>query len=411
MSSATRPPDGSLAAPARGAAETRFGSRETPLVFRSVPTLHVEWGVHRRLGQFFAECFAERRILIVTDHHLRAAGILDPALESLEGAGFAITVFDGVVADPPESVLANAVQLAREAGTDIVLGLGGGSSMDIAKLVAVLAVSEQNLSELYGIDRVRGKRVPLVQMPTTAGTGSEATNISILTTGESSKSGIIAQQLYADRVILDAELTCGMPPLLTAATGIDAIVHAIEAYTSQNRKNSMSDMFAREALRLMTGNLITACRVGHDRDARDAMMLGANLAGQAFANAPVAAVHALAYPLGGLFHIAHGLSNALMLMPVLRFNMVTAAALYAELGDAVLGPTAAPTVERAEAFVSFIGQLLVDSGCPLRLRDVEVPEKSLPSLARDAMLQTRLLVNNPRAMTEQDALSLYREAY
>ncbi|WP_222103015.1 iron-containing alcohol dehydrogenase [Sphingopyxis sp. P1IMeth2] len=376
-----------------------------------MPNLHVEWGVHRRLGQFFSERFAERRILIVTDRHLHAAGVIDPALQSLEGAGFAITIFDGVVADPPESVLASAVQLTREAGTDIVLGLGGGSSMDIAKLVAVLAVSEQHLSELYGIDLVKGKRLPLVQMPTTAGTGSEATNISILTTGESTKSGIVAQQLYADQVILDAELTCGMPPLLTAATGIDAIVHAIEAYTSKNRKNPMSDMFAREALRLMTGNLITACRVGNDRDAREAMMLGANLAGQAFANAPVAAVHALAYPLGGHFHIAHGLSNALMLMPVLQFNLATASPLYAELGDAVLGPTTASTVVRAEAFVSFIGQLLVDSGCPLRLRDVEVPQESLPLLARDAMLQTRLLVNNPRTMTEQDALSLYQEAY
>lgn len=283
--------------------------------------------------------------------------------------------------------------------------------MDIAKLVAVLLVSEQPLVELYGLDKVKGSRLPLIQLPTTAGTGSEATNISILTIGETSKAGIVARQLYADRVILDAELTCGLPPIHTAATGIDAMVHAIEAYTSRNRKNPISDMFAREALRLLTANLVAACHDGQNRAAREAMLLGANLAGQAFANAPVAAVHALAYPLGGHFHIAHGLSNALMLMPVLHFNKNAASRQYAELADVVLGPSIAPQAERAEAFLSFIDALLVDSACPLRLRDAGVPEHSLPMLARDAMQQTRLLINNPRIVTAQDALALYQQAY
>lgn len=379
--------------------------------FQCVRDLHAEWGIHRRLGQAFADWFTERRVLIVTDHHLYSTGIIAPALESLKEAGFDITVFDGVTADPSENVLTHAVRIARQRKVDIVLGLGGGSSMDVAKLVSVLVVSEQQLSELYGLDRIKGRRIPLVQMPTTAGTGSEVSNISILTRGESEKSGIVSHQLFADRVLLDAELTCDMPPPLTAATGIDAIVHAIEAYTSQNRKNPMSDMLAREALRLMMSNLITACRVGRDRDAREAMMLGASLAGQAFVNAPVAAVHALAYPLGGHFHIAHGQANALMLMPVLRFNMPVVSQLYAELGDAIEGPSSASAADQAEAFLTLVRQLLVDSGCPLRLREVGVPEASLPELAQDAMLQSRLLQNNPRAVTEEDALSLYREAF
>ncbi|WP_458732869.1 iron-containing alcohol dehydrogenase [Sphingobium xenophagum] len=389
----------------------RFGNQATAYAFHAVPAVHVEWGVHRRLGEACAEWFAERRILIVTDNALHETGILDPAKLSLSKAGFAVTIFDGVVADPPETVLAEAVALAREEHVDIVLGLGGGSSMDIAKLVAVLAVSEQPMVELYGLDRVKGSRLPLVQMPTTSGTGSEATNIAILTTGETSKTGIVAQQLFADRVVLDADLTCGLPPLHTAGTGIDAMVHAIEAYTSRKRKNPMSDMFAREALRLLTGNLVVACRDGHNRAAREAMLLGSNLAGQAFANAPVAAVHALAYPLGGHFHIAHGLSNALMLMPVLHFNMATSSQQYAELGDTVLGRSVAPAVERAEAFLSFIDKLLVESGCPSRLRDARIPEQSLPMLAREAMQQARLMMNNPRIVTEQDALALYQEAY
>lgn len=381
--------------------------------FTTVGQIHVEWGGSAKLGDLIASWFSARNLLLVTDRGLHKAGVLDPAKASLAAAGFAVTVFDAVVADPPEQVLLECVAQGREAGTDIVIGLGGGSSMDVAKLAAVMLVSEQPLAELYGIGKVEGPRLPLVQVPTTAGTGSEVTNITILTRPDHSKMGVVAEQLYADRVLLDAELTIGLPPLHTAATGIDAMVHAIEAYTSKHKKNPLSDAAAREALRLLSSNLVAACRDGADRRAREAMLIGAMLAGQAFANAPVAAVHALAYPLGGRYHIPHGLSNALMLQPVLEFNMKAAAPLYAELAEPVGAEVsrAADVETKANAFVHRLITLMNESGAPRRLRDSGVAEEMLPQLAADAMLQTRLLGNNPVDVTESDALALYRAAF
>ncbi|AOY95100.1 alcohol dehydrogenase [Cupriavidus sp. USMAA2-4] len=382
--------------------------------FRTVPSIHVEWGAAARLGEWLAARQAQRSVLLVTDAGLVRHGLTAPIEASLRAAGCTVTVFDDVVPDPPEATLHACVAQGRAAGADLVLGLGGGSPLDVAKLAAVLLVSEQPLSALYGIGNVRGGRLPLVLVPTTAGTGSEVTNISILTTGETSKMGVVAPQLYADHVLLDARLTLGLPRLATAATGIDAMVHAIEAYTGRHKKNPLSDALAREALRLLGGNLLAACRDGADRAAREAMLLGATLAGQAFANSPVAAVHALAYPLGGHYHVPHGLSNALMLGPVLRFNARAAAALYAELADVLGVPAGAAGTDataRAAAFVGAMEALMDQSGAPRRLRDVGVSEDSLPMLAADAMKQTRLLVNNPVEVSEADALALYREAY
>lgn len=382
-----------------------------PFTFDTPGAMHMEWGAAGRLGEILGDWFPQRNLLIVTDKFLHQNGLLEPAKASLADAGFQVTVFDDVVADPPEAVVTECAERGKTAGADVVLGFGGGSSMDIAKLVAVMLTSDQPLADMYGIGNVTGARTPLVQIPTTSGTGSEVTNITILTTGETTKMGVVSRQLYADRVLLDAELTVGLPASATAATGIDAMVHAIEAYTSVNRKNPLSDALAREALKLLANNLVPACREGGDRSAREAMLLGSNLAGQAFSNSPVAAVHALAYPLGGHFHLPHGLTNALMLGPVLRFNMKAAAPLYAELADVLFGPSDEDVNARATRFVDHMQELMNDSGAPQRLRDVAVPEDSLPTLARDAMLQTRLLMNNPVEVTEADALALYREAY
>lgn len=374
--------------------------------FRTVSSIEVAWGGSARLGPVLKERLDASRVLLVTDAGLRAAGVLDPALASLEEAGLRVRIFDAVVADPPEEVLLECVRTGCEAGADLVLGLGGGSSMDVAKLTAVLIRGRQPLAELYGIDKVKGGRLPLVQVPTTAGTGSEVTNISILTTGATTKMGVVAPQLFADHVLLDASLTVGLPALHTAASGIDAMVHAIEAYTSRIRKNPLSDALAREALRLLAANLVTACRDGGDRAAREAMLLGAMLAGQAFTNAPVGAVHALAYPLGGHYHVPHGLSNALMLGPVLRFNAGAAGGLYGELAPLVGAPAGT-----AQSFIERMEDLMNASGAPRRLRDAGIEEDKLPLLAADAMKQTRLLVNNPVELTSGDALSLYREAF
>lgn len=314
-----------------------------------------------------------------------------------------------VVADPPEGMVLEAVTKARALRIDGVIGFGGGSSMDVAKVIATLVPSQQQISEIYGIGNVRGARLPLIQVPTTAGTGSEVTHIAIITTGETTKTGIVSPQLLPDIALLDAELTLGLPPHVTAATGIDAMVHAIEAYTSRHKKNQYSDLLAREALRLLSAHLITAVQDGTNLEARSAMLYGAMLAGQAFANAPVAAVHALAYPLGGNYHISHGLSNSLMLAHVLRFNAETAPALYAELCASLHSAKALPA--SAETFITAIAELCAATGIEQSLRQLNVPRADLPMLAKEAMMQQRLLVNNPREITETDALQLYENAW
>ena len=267
-------------------------------VFSTVADVVVGAGASEKIGDMVAT-MGISRVLIVTDAGIIQFGLLDKAILSLNAHNIEYSVYADVVADPPESVVMDAVAKAQVFECDAVIGFGGGSSMDVAKLLAVLINGEQSLSEIYGVDQVTGGRLPLIQVPTTAGTGSEATMVSIITTGETTKAGVVSRTLLADKIILDASLTIGLPAHVTAATGIDAMVHAIEAYTSKRLKNPLSDMLAREALRLLAANIVTAVKQGDDLEARGAMLLGAMLAGQAFANAPVAAVHALAYPLGG----------------------------------------------------------------------------------------------------------------
>ncbi len=382
-----------------------------PFKFQTVPSLVVEFGAARRIGAILRERYTQTRLCLVTDGFLHKSGLLNPALASLAEHGWQVTVIDDVVADPPEHIVLEATERARRAQAEVVLGLGGGSSMDVAKLIAALLPTEQPLKDMYGIGKITGQRLPLIQVPTTAGTGSEVTAVSIVTTGETTKMGVVSPQLYADLAILDAELTIGLPSAITAATGIDAMVHAIEAYTSKFKKNPISDALAREALRIMTANLLIACEDGQNRAAREALLLGATLAGQAFANSPVAAVHALAYPLGSHYHVAHGLSNALMLGPVLRFNSTAAAHQYAELADVIGVPGQGNAQKRADDFVKAMEVLMSESGSPRRLRDVGVLEDSLDMLADEAMKQTRLLVNNPIDLQRSDALAIYREAY
>jgi alcohol dehydrogenase class IV len=353
------------------------------------------------------------RILLVTDHDLMHMGLLRPAIASLEAAGASLSVFDEVHADPPEANVLAARDAAISHGATGVLAIGGGSPMDVAKLAALLARSGESLADIYGVGNARGPRLPLMLVPTTAGTGSEATPISIVTTGQAEKKGVVSPLLLPDAAVLDPDLTLGLPAAVTAATGIDAMVHAIEAYASASPNNNpVSRALAREALRLIGGAIRTAVRDGRERDARGRMLLGSLMAGQAFANSPVAAVHALAYPLGGHYHIPHGLSNALVLPHVLRFNLPAAAGTYAEIAPDVFPDLAAtPAGRRAEAFVERLAALSAELGVPSRLRDMGIGENAIALLAGDAMKQTRLLVNNPRPLTEADALAIYRAAW
>lgn len=351
-----------------------------------------------------------RSVLVVTDPGVARAGLVDPVLQALRGAGLTVSCFADVQPEPPVDVVLRAAEQARAARAECVIGFGGGSSLDAAKLAALLAAGDTRLEDVYGVDKVVGARLPLVLVPTTAGTGSEVTPIAIVTTGENMKQGVVSPVLLPDLALLDAELTLGLPAPVTAATGIDAMVHAIEAYTSKRLKNPLSDSLAREALRLLSANIRRACDAPSDLQARQAMLVGACMAGMAFANAPVAAVHALAYPVGARFHVPHGLSNSLVLGPVLRFNLPVALPLYAELAEQVLPHAAGSPETRAAALIDMLDALPAALGLPTRLADVGIAAADIDLLADDAMRQTRLLVNNPRDVSRDDAAALYRQA-
>lgn len=351
-------------------------------------------------------------ILFVSDPGVTDLGLADECLESLRVGGREVVPFDAVEADPSRATVLAAVEAGRSAGVTAVVGFGGGSPMDVAKLAAYLLGSGDSLDAIWGVGLATGRRLPLALVPTTAGTGSEATPVAVITVDGAEKRGVNAPALIADWAVLDADLTVGMPRALTAATGIDAIVHAVEAYTSARQKNPLSDLYAREALRLLSGNLLTACEQPEDRRARGAMLLGAHLAGLAFANAPVAGVHALAYPLGGIHHLPHGLSNALMLRHVLAFNQKAAREQYAELAE-VIEPACAASGSQAKSalLIERLENLVKASGLRPRLRDHGIAFDEAPFLAREAMKQTRLLVNNPVEISEHDAQRLYEAAW
>lgn len=352
-------------------------------------------------------------VFFVTDPGLMSLGLADAALAALEAAGHPVTLFTEIEPDPKATTVEAAASAARAAGAQVVVGFGGGSSMDVAKVVALLLGSDQSLEQMYGVGLARGQRLPLVLVPTTAGTGSEVTPISILTTGTAEKKGISSPLILPDIALLDAELTLGLPPAVTAATGVDAMVHAIEAYTSRSpNANPVSRALAIEALRLLSANIHAVVANGQDRQAREAMLLGSMLAGQAFANSPVAAVHALAYPVGALFKVPHGLSNALVLAEVMRFNAPAAAQAYAELAPVIFPDidssrgAQAVTAELIDRLAALNAELGLEPG----LRSVGIGEDDLDKLASDAMNQTRLLVNNPRDVSETDARAIYAAA-
>jgi alcohol dehydrogenase class IV len=288
--------------------------------------------------------------------------------------------------------------------------------MDIAKLVSLILGSNENIDEAWGVSNAKGPRLPLVLVPTTAGTGSEVTPISIITVGEEEKKGVSSSIILPDIAILDPELTIGLPALTTAATGIDAMVHAIEGYTSANKNNNpISKMLAIEALKLLSGSIEKAVFDGSNIEARGNMLIGAMLAGKSFANSPVAAVHALAYPIGGTFHVSHGLSNSLVLPYVLRFNSIDSKTTkdYAELAPFIF-PEINTSQGNQAVCKDFIDRLEILSkkiGLPQKLREVNIPKEACKKMASDAMKQTRLLVNNPREVTENDALNIYEAAW
>ncbi len=355
-------------------------------------------------------------ILFITDKDLMSLKLTEPTLNELKKFSSKVEIFEDVEADPSLKTLLNSIEIGKKMKATGVIGFGGGSSMDVAKLTSLILGSDENIEEVWGVSNAKGPRLPLVLVPTTAGTGSEVTPISIITVGEEEKKGVSSPIILPDVAILDPDLTIGLPAHTTAATGIDAMVHAIEGYASANKNNNpISKMLSIEALKLLGGSIEKAVFDGSNIEARGNMLIGAMLAGKSFANSPVAAVHALAYPIGGTFHVSHGLSNSLVLPYVLRFNSADNKATkdYAELAPYVFPDINTNQGSQAvcSEFIDRMESLSKKLGLPQKLREVNIPKEACIKMAKDAMKQTRLLVNNPREVTEKDALNIYESAW
>ena len=356
-----------------------------------------------------------KNIFIITDKGLTELGLLEPTIKKIK-IHSNVKIFDDVESDPSKSTLLKAFESAKEFNSTGVLGFGGGSSMDVAKLVSLLLGSNQDIETIWGINNTRGPRLPLVLIPTTAGTGSEVTPISIITMDDKEKKGVSSKYILPDLAILDPLLTIDLPANITASTGIDAMVHAIEAFTSVNPNNNpISKMLSIEALKLLGSSIEVAVFDGKNINARSNMLLGSMLAGKAFANSPVAAVHALAYPIGGLFNISHGLSNSLVLPHVLKFNSFNE---DARKNYAYLAPNIFKNLENSKNdekvcnhFIDLLENLSKKLKLPYRLRELGIPEEACNIMAKEAMKQTRLLVNNPRKIEESDAFNIYKAAW
>lgn len=351
------------------------------------------------------------RVLLVIDPFLVQNGLAASASRIMETEGIVVSIFDGVEPDPRCEIPALAAQQAKKFKADAVVAIGGGSTLDIAKVASVLAVTDKDVRTFIGTDKIEHEGLKMVLIPTTAGTGSEVTNIAILSDEQAHlKLGVVSSRLIAHAVLLDPELTCGLPPSGTAASGLDALIHAIEAYTG-NTATEQSDLYAEKAIRMISSNLRRAWARGDDMEARQAMLMGAFYAGLAFSNSGCAAVHAFAYPIGAEFHIPHGIANAIMLVPVLKRNipsrMERYAAIAAMMGENIDGLGARTA---AGQIIVALQELIADLRVDCHLSRYGVRPEHIPMISDSVMQVTRLLANNPYRITRADAEAIYTEA-
>lgn len=353
------------------------------------------------------------RPLIVLDRNLAKTDIKEKVLDILGNGGFKTTLFDQKVeAEPRLEVADEGVKAAQRGKCDIIVGIGGGSAMDVAKAIAVLAANGGRAKDYLGLNKVPGPGLPKIMIPTTAGTGSEVTFTAVFVRQNlKKKEGMNSPFLYPELALLDPKLTLSLPSVSTASTGIDALCHAIESYTSINA-SPMSEVLSMEAIGLITSNLRTCVHDGSNLEAREKMLLGSLYAGLGLANAGVGAVHSLSYPLGGKYGVSHGLANTIMLPHVMAFNLPGALEKFVVIAE-VMGEIVddMPLREAAYLAVEAVQSLIEDCGIYTTLEDLNIPEEALPELAEVAMTVVRPLENNPRKVTMEDAIEIYGEAY
>ena len=350
--------------------------------------------------------------LIVIDKNLAKTGMQERIASILVSEGIKFTVFDKVEPEPRIETADEGAALAVKNKCDIVIGIGGGSAMDVAKAIAVIATNKGAAVDYLGLNKVPKAGLPKIMIPTTAGTGSEVTFTAVFVRKNlKKKEGMNSPYLYPELALLDPELTLSLPPVPTAQTGLDALCHAIESYTSVN-SSPMSEMFSLEAISLIAENLRTCVHDGKNIVARERMLLGSLYAGIGLANAGVTAVHSLSYPLGGKFGVSHGLANTILLAPVMAFNLPGALEKFADVADAMGECTEGlPVREAAYLAVDAVEALIEDCGIEASIRDFGVKETDFPALADVAVTVARPLENNPRKMTKEDMIAIYAEAF
>lgn len=382
---------------------------QASFTFQTTPRIHFGVGALERLSTEHRR-FADGPVLVVSDPGVVKAGIAARVQDLLSASGRTTSLFAAIEPDPRIETALACAHAARSSNARLIIGVGGGSAMDCAKMASILASGDQPISTMFGIDQVRSPGLPLVLIPTTAGTGSEVTHIAILSDEtEHLKKGIVSPFLFPSIAIVDPALTIGVPPAVTAASGVDALLHAVEAFTSKN-SNDVTDTLARRAMTLISGSLRAAFADGGNLPARTAMLEGSMLAGMAFANAGVTAVHAFAYPIGAEFHIPHGVANSIMMGPVLRFNLIGDLEKFATVAACLGVETAGCSLrQRAVLAVDGLQQLAEDVRIPKHLSDFGVRAEHLPGLADGVLKVTRLLANNPRVLTREDAITIYSE--
>lgn len=350
-----------------------------------------------------------KRLFVVTAPPILP--LVQPALDELENKGVSIKVFQNIVGEPTLNDFYAILEEARAFGADSVVGIGGGSVLDVAKLVAAFINSDQMAEDCFGTGFIKHKGVWLACLPTTAGTGSEVSpNAILLDERDKLKKGIVSPYLLADAAYVDPKLTMTVPPRVTADTGMDALIHCIEAYTNKFA-HPAADIYALQGIKLIAANLLRAVKDGNDVEAREALALGSLYGGLVLGPVNTAAVHALSYPLGGEFHIPHGLSNAILLPAVMKFNRPSNLRKYAEVAIACGAPAGKDDDETAQNGVDFIYELSKAVGIPQKLSDLNIPQSAVDGMAKAAMEVQRLLKNNPREVTEQDAKDIYNSLY
>lgn len=379
--------------------------------FQGAGEIHFGCGSIDQLADLSAR-YGSGKVLLVMDPFLSQGPLKDRLFGDLIQKGLTPVLFDQIEPEPSPASAEAGSGLARRKGCSLVIGIGGGSAMDTAKAVAMLALNKGKVSDYVGLDRVPKPGLPTILIPTTAGTGSEVTFTAVFTNrAAKTKGGINSRFLFPTIALLDPELTVSLPPQVTAQTGMDALTHAVEAYTS-NKANPLSDMTAEKAISLIGQFLKKAVKNGKDLDAREGMLLGSLLAGMALANAGVGAVHAMAYPLGALFNISHGLANAVLLPYVLEFNRMACperfAGVYQLLGGAAT-PISAP--QGAQRCIKRISSLSQAIGIPKNLKELGIPKKAIRAMAEGAIKVARPIENNPRPITVKDIMALYGKMF